>query len=299
LRLPLAFLDRDEERSAGPPRQPPKIDAAGGYFTEHYTWNKLTTNVNGIMIASFWIEHVGDLDVVNHRTGDTTRITFMPSGWTGKNKFKVTGEARNRRGGKVYDVAGDWTSRLVARPVVGSSAGADHGEAEAIRRPSAVDNSVSAGGAVQYAATNTIDVPRKPFVLWKINERPAENNTYKLTTFAMSLNDTSPELEPYLCPTDSRFRPDQRAMETGEYEQADEEKSRLENKQRATRRRREQGELPQWKPRWFVKAFDDDSGESYWRFSDEYWDEREKAAALRTSADQPSVGLWTGVEDIF
>ncbi|KAJ1731506.1 hypothetical protein LPJ61_002498 [Coemansia biformis] len=298
LRLPLSFLDRSEERSAGQPKQPPKINEAGGYFTEHYTWNKLTTNVNGIMIANFWIEHVGDLDVVNHRTGDQTKITFMQSGWTGKNKFKVAGEALNRRGEKVHDIAGDWTSRLVARPVAGGK-GTDSSEAEPIQRPARADDSVSAGDAVLYAATNTIDVPSKPFVLWKINERPMENNTYKLTTFAMSLNDKPAELAPYLCPTDSRFRPDQLAMETGEYEQADVEKSRLENKQRATRRQREQGELEPWKPRWFVRSFDDDSGESYWRLNGEYWDEREKAAARRESADQPSIGLWTNVEDIF
>ncbi|KAJ2625732.1 hypothetical protein GGF44_005173, partial [Coemansia sp. RSA 1694] len=101
LKLPLAFLERDEERSAGDPRQPPRINEKEGYFVEHYTWNKLTTNVNGIMIANFWIEHVGDLEVLNHRTGDCTKLTFMQSGWTGKNKFKVTGEARNRRGEQV------------------------------------------------------------------------------------------------------------------------------------------------------------------------------------------------------
>ncbi|KAJ1956162.1 hypothetical protein EC988_001494, partial [Linderina pennispora] len=105
-------------------------------------------------------------------------------------------------------------------------------------------------------------------------------------------------LEPYLCPTDSRFRPDQRAMETGEYELADREKSRLENKQRATRRRREQGELKPWKPRWFIKDTDKDSGESYWRFTGEYWAERERAAKHQTSGP-PKIDAWEDVEDIF
>ncbi|KAJ2908022.1 hypothetical protein GGI21_003303 [Coemansia aciculifera] len=113
----------------------------------------------------------------------------------------------------------------------------------------------------------------------------------------MSLNDRPPELEPYLCPTDSRFRPDQRAMETGAYELADREKSRLENKQRATRRRREQGELPAWKPRWFVRDTDADSGESFWRFNDEYWTERESAAAK--SKETKPIEAWTDVQDIF
>ncbi|KAJ2467014.1 hypothetical protein GGI02_004178, partial [Coemansia sp. RSA 2322] len=286
LRLPLAFLDREEERSAGDPRQPPIINKEGGYFTEHYTWNKLTTNVNGIMIANFWIEHVGDLDVVNHRTGDRTKVTFVPSGWMGKNKFKVTGQALNRRGALVHEIAGDWTSKLVARPPNTASTAED----------CSLNPSQGGGGPM---ADGVVDVPRRPFVLWKVNERQTTSNTYHLTTYAMSLNDRPPELEPFLCPTDSRFRPDQRAMETGAYELADREKSRLENKQRATRRRREQGELPTWKPRWFVRDTDPDSGESYWRFTGDYWTERELAATKTKHGSNVDVSAWSNVEDIF
>ncbi|KAJ2751016.1 hypothetical protein GGI19_004754 [Coemansia pectinata] len=305
LKLPLAFLDRDEELKAGDPRQPPRINEEEGYFVEHYTWNKLTTNVNGLMIASFWIEHVGDLEVLNHRTGDITKLTFMQSGWTGKNKFKVTGDARNRRGEQVYEVAGDWTSKLVAKPVGSSSSTAspyannvNNASVDIINCPANSSN-----------ADDAVDVPRRPFVLWKANERAMTGNSYHLTTYAMSLNDRPPELEPFLCPTDSRFRPDQRAMETGTYDLADREKSRLENKQRATRRRREQGELPAWKPRWFVRDMDADSGESYWRFSGDYWPERESAAAKIKNQDgahgssnsvkPAAIEAWDNVEDIF
>lgn len=42
-----------------------------------------------------------------------------------------------------------------------------------------------------------------------------------------------------MCPTDSRNRPDQRLMEEGRWDEANTEKLRLEEKQRATRRRRE------------------------------------------------------------
>ena len=47
------------------------------------------------------------------------------------------------------------------------------------------------------------------------------------------------EQEELVCPTDSRNRPDQRLMEEGEWDEANAEKLRLEEKQRATRRRRE------------------------------------------------------------
>lgn len=47
------------------------------------------------------------------------------------------------------------------------------------------------------------------------------------------------EPEERVCPTDSRHRPDQRLMEEGMWDDANAEKLRLEEKQRATRRRRE------------------------------------------------------------
>ncbi|KAJ1942813.1 hypothetical protein EC988_006393, partial [Linderina pennispora] len=188
LKLPLAFLERDAD--AGTPKQEAHIHE--GYFTEHYTWDKLTTNVNGIMIANFWIEHVGDLNVRNHRTGDLTKITFMQSNWMGKNKFRVTGEARNRQGSIVHEIAGDWTSKLVAKPV------GHRGDSEAtdIPRPQYMDDAATLGDAVRFAESNSLELPQRPFVLWKANARG--ENAYHLTNFAVSLNDKPAGLEPYL-----------------------------------------------------------------------------------------------------
>ncbi len=47
------------------------------------------------------------------------------------------------------------------------------------------------------------------------------------------------EPEEGVAPTDSRLRPDQRMMENGDWDDANVEKIRLEEKQRAVRRRRE------------------------------------------------------------
>ena len=46
-------------------------------------------------------------------------------------------------------------------------------------------------------------------------------------------------MEEGLAPTDSRLRPDQRLMEEGKWDDANDEKLRLEEKQRAARRQRE------------------------------------------------------------
>ncbi len=67
----------------------------------------------------------------------------------------------------------------------------------------------------------------------------------------MALNElTDEDKQPGLSlpPTDSRFRPDIRKMEEGDIELAGQEKDRLEEKQRATRRTMEK-RREEWQPR--------------------------------------------------
>jgi hypothetical protein len=71
-------------------------------------------------------------------------------------------------------------------------------------------------------------------VAWK-RRMPPPDASYGFTLLAAQLN----EMEEGVAPTDSRLRPDQRLMEEGQWEAANTEKVRLEEKQRATRRRRE------------------------------------------------------------
>lgn len=106
---------------------------------------------------------------------------------------------------------------------------------------------------------------RIPICLWK--HVPSENSTmYNLTSFAMTLNELTDSLKDYLCPTDSRLRPDQRCMENGFYEKADSEKRRLEDKQRKG---------PKREPQWFEKQLEKNTGEYYWAYKGNYWETRE------------------------
>lgn len=58
---------------------------------------------------------------------------------------------------------------------------------------------------------------------------------YHFSALALTLN----EQEEGVGQTDSRLRPDQKLMEEGRWDEANSEKQRLEEKQRAVRRRRE------------------------------------------------------------
>ena len=60
-------------------------------------------------------------------------------------------------------------------------------------------------------------------------------NMYNFTELAVQLN----EPEENIAPTDSRHRPDQRLMEQAQWDEANKEKVRLEDKQRTIRKQRE------------------------------------------------------------
>ena len=66
-------------------------------------------------------------------------------------------------------------------------------------------------------------------------DRVESEKYYNFTEMAAQLN----EIEEGVSPSDSRKRPDQRLMEDGHWDEANEEKLRLEEKQRSARKQRE------------------------------------------------------------
>ncbi|KAF9218913.1 hypothetical protein BS17DRAFT_883213 [Gyrodon lividus] len=257
----------------------PKATAVGGEgkVVEHYSWKKVTTNVSGFILGSPTIDHYGDMIVTNHRTRDQCILTFKPRGWRGRDAYEISGSVRDAAGETTHEIAGRWNSQLICR-AVGTGSGFLHPDA-------------------------TVSVPSSPnymaeyILLWRNSDKPPA--PFNLTPFAITLNDCPEEaLKPFLCPTDCRLRPDQRAFEMGKYERANELKIKQEEKQRATRRAREDGRLPGHQPRWFTAETDGDTGERVWtpsRAGDvlAYWVERERV--WKEGGKQP----WTNVGPIF
>lgn len=74
-------------------------------------------------------------------------------------------------------------------------------------------------------------------------------------------------------PTDCRFRPDQRALENGDFKLASSEKHRLEEKQRAVRRYREKNNIIP-KPFYFDEYTNpEDPEKTYYKYNGKYWEE--------------------------
>lgn len=75
-----------------------------------------------------------------------------------------------------------------------------------------------------------------------------------------------------IAPTDTRWRPDQRALELGNLGEASDEKHRLEEKQRAVRKYNEKNKI-EHTPSYFSEwANPDDDNKIYYRYNNLYWE---------------------------
>ena len=99
---------------------------------------------------------------------------------------------------------------------------------------------------------------------------------YGMSHFMINANYFPKRLQSVVAPTDTRRRPDQRALEEGDMKLASSEKNRLEEKQRAIKRYREKfGVEP--KQAYFYEKKNDLDGVNYWLYNGKYFEhDREK-----------------------
>ncbi|CAG2053491.1 unnamed protein product [Timema podura] len=201
----------------------------------HYTWRKVTTTVHNIIVGKLWVDQHGDMDIVNHTTGVKCHLKYIPYSYFSRDvQRKVTGFVEDQDGNARWVLSGTWDDKIDIAPVIESSG--------------SPKNPVFKTGPYMTA--------------WERKLPPEDSERYyNFTELACQLN----EMEEGVAPTDSRRRPDQRLMENGLWNEANVEKVRLEEKQRAARRIREanaekaaaEGKpYPPYEPIWFKKELD-------------------------------------------
>ncbi|ERF73290.1 hypothetical protein EPUS_03123 [Endocarpon pusillum Z07020] len=201
-----------------------------------FSWSPATSFLRNIIAGEKYVEPVGSMLVVNETTGLKAIVTFKAKGMFSGRSEDVSCEAFDTHGEPLpLGMQGTWVQSLCLT------------ENRALQ-----DTTIwSAGPLVDNAA-----------------------NHYGMTSFAATLNEITEIEKDKLPPTDSRLRPDQRALEQGDHENAEHFKARLEEQQRLRRRDMESaGE--DWKPRWFIKT--QLGEETIWKLRagrDGYWEER-------------------------
>jgi len=226
---------------------------------EHYTYQKAVSCVHNILLGNLWLDNYGDIEIVEQRSGLRCQVKMHKTGWMtdAKNFAAVHCQVFTPSGAPVpAKLSGFWNQYL------------------------------------------DLELPHcAPRRLWTVAKRPpsAASNHFNLTAWGIALNELPPGESASSswsarrhAPTDSRYRPDQRALELGDVGRGGEEKTRLEVKQRERRRGREAaGE--RWRARWFERTGPPpgEEGEEDWRYKGGYF-ERQATPGERWK-DNPDI----------
>ncbi|KAF8540568.1 Oxysterol-binding protein-domain-containing protein [Trichophaea hybrida] len=211
---------------------------------DRYSYTVATSFLRNIIAGEKYVEPTGSMHIHNETTGEKAVVTFkMNKGMFSGRSEEVSVQAFDGNGDAYpTSLTGKWTEHLFLVDSAGNQ------QNEIWRIGSTVDGAPS---------------------------------RYGFTKFAAQLNEITSIEKGSLPPTDSRLRPDQRMVENGELDDAEEMKLRLEEAQRARRKEMEEsGE--NWVPKWFRKVREY-ADEEVWRIVDEgeeqdYWKVREKGA---------------------
>ncbi|KAK6115550.1 hypothetical protein DH2020_007819 [Rehmannia glutinosa] len=214
---------------------------------EVFQWSKVTTSIYNLILGKLYCDHYGTMRIQGNRNY-SCKLKFKEQSIIDRNPHQVQGVVQDKSGKTLATLFGKWDESMHY-----------------------VHGDCSAKGKAPES-------PSESHLLWKRSKPPKFSTRYNLTRFAITLNELIPGLKEKLPPTDSRLRPDQRCLENGEYEMANAEKLRLEQRQRQARKMQERG----WKPRWFAK----DKWSDTYRYVGGYWEAREQ-------------GNWEECPDIF
>lgn len=215
---------------------------------DHYEWNKVVSCIHNVLSQQRYLEHYGEVTIRNLKSNVCTcKITFVKSRYWGSDTNK------NEVQGTVLDQSGSVIHRF---------------------------------GGLWHEGIFCDTLPT-PKCVWKPNPQPKDHLLYYgFSTFAMELNELSPDLKPLLPPTDSRLRPDQRMLEEGKVDESDKQKDDIEEYQREHRKelaKRGEEHLPR-----FFKKTKDSCGRDVWLTNNTYWKLRENPGF----ANVDNLTLW-------
>jgi hypothetical protein len=85
----------------------------------HYTWRKVHTYVRNIIVGKLWIDNVGEMDIVNHKTKDVCHLKYCAYSYFSREvPRKVTGIITDSNNVARYVLNGTWTEQIEGAPVL-------------------------------------------------------------------------------------------------------------------------------------------------------------------------------------
>ncbi|ORX96527.1 hypothetical protein K493DRAFT_217361, partial [Basidiobolus meristosporus CBS 931.73] len=218
---------------------------------ERYSWNRVTTKIHNLIMGAVEVENYGEMIIRNHTTNEMCLLRFKPHTLQGEMNV-VEGYVASADSKITWEMYGKWNEYLVAREMVSSLDTEE--EVKPLSQYRLSDFPSDTCPCTLSSADPSVRL------LWRV-----ESQQSIISPFMMSLNELPIGLIPYLPDTDSRLRHDIRYFENGQIE-----KSRLENQKLEKR----PAPSAQWHPRWFIEDRDRDTRSRIWRFTNDYWFER-------------------------
>ncbi|KAI6191661.1 Oxysterol-binding protein [Aphelenchoides bicaudatus] len=209
----------------------------------HYTFKKVTTTVHNIIMGRLWLDNHGEMLIENQKTGDKCSLKFHAYSYFAPDKaHKVTGVVKDHKGVARRLIQGFWDKEMEMAKIIKQSKGSF--DTEAFKK------------------------------IWTINPLPENSeNMYCFTKLAIELN----EEESGVAPTDSRMRRDQRVMEEGDFDKANDIKKEIEEKQRRRLKTKEESDKnSECSLVWFDKARDTTTNATIYVFKGDYWECKDK-----------------------
>lgn len=200
-------------------------------FGDHYKLNRVTSCIHNILSGERWIEHYGEMTLKNTASAKNASVC------------KVTflkSKSRSLNNNDVEVVVTDSEGHVV-HSLFG-----------------------------KWNEALYLGNPPSAICIWRAKPLPEDyEQYYGFTQFAVELNEMNESICPFLPPTDTRFRPDQRLLEEGDVAGAEEQKDRIELLQRERRRLLQETNTTHT-PRFFNWSEDD-----AWLINGTYWPQRE------------------------
>lgn len=219
-------------------------------FNETISLTKPKACVRGILLGNMRLDCYGKVIINNHFSDETCELEFLEEGiFSSKDKGKIVGAVYDSNRRIQIKLEGNWLTNLDAL------------------YPDSIGD---------FTIRETI---------WK--KIPIEGNEeqrFFFTDFSINLNNLDDKMKGVLPPTDSRFRPDLRALEMQNIDLASAEKHRLEEKQRTGRKEMEKNHIV-YKPMYFEETYDELNGELIYRYFRDYWKDRD----MRNFSNFPNI----------
>lgn len=249
---------------------------------ETYTWLCPKVFAHNLIIGKLWFEFAGQVEIVNHKLNMKCVMEFRPYSWYTRQVSRVDGYIIDSNDNKLTLLAGKWDEYFYATSDATKSA--------------ELTRAVDSHPKFRQDKSGGVEL------LWDLKAQREELTKclpeyYNFTEFTIKLNDLLEQhIKPCelpvaggqdkdqkdetnkvtmgpIAPTDCRWRPDLRLYEKGQLETASSEKTRLEEKQRETRRQVEAGEAEAYQPLWFdLKPHHAAKEQETWTFNNKYWD---------------------------